>query len=214
MTDTNGNWTLVDNGSSSPMTAPEQFDILAGTFNFGNVGSAPNLTSTTVNGAPQDHRVGNTAGVRATFNMVNGTLTTSARFNTALVSGSTGVVSQVGGTFNMGSQFQGANGATSNSMSIVNLSGGTMNIGGTTPASYQSPFYVASRDMGVLNLIGGAALQLWKLGRFTKCQWQCPGNNGYRQSQQRCSDGQPRRYRRGQFTARPPFPRRQSVGDV
>jgi autotransporter-associated beta strand protein len=100
----NANWTLVNNPSSTPLTLPLQFDVVAGTFNFGSAVSAPTLTSTTVNGAPQDHRVGNTVGV-ATFNMLGGTLTTVARLNTGTAANATG--NQVSGTFTIGNQFQG-----------------------------------------------------------------------------------------------------------
>jgi len=76
MTSTNANWTLLDNPSSTPITVPWQIDFLAGAFNFGSASSAPNLTTTTVNGAPQDNRVGNVTGAVGTFSMSNGTFTT------------------------------------------------------------------------------------------------------------------------------------------
>jgi len=107
------NWTLVDNTASTPMTVPWNLDVHLGTFNFGLGSSAPNLSSISVNGQPQDNQVGVTTSNTATFNMVNGTLTTVARLNTATVNTSTGIVNQVGGTLNIGQQFQGANGGTS-----------------------------------------------------------------------------------------------------
>jgi autotransporter-associated beta strand protein len=150
----NANWTLVNNPSSAPLTLPLQFDIVAGTFSFGSAVSAPTLTSTTVNGAPQDHRVGNTVGI-ATFNMLGGTLTTSARLNTGTAANATGIVNQVSGTFTIGNQFQGANGAAT-AASVVNVSGGTMNIG--TVAAPTAQFYVASRGPGVLTVSGSGVL--------------------------------------------------------
>ena len=147
------NWTLMDNAASSQITVPWNFDIRAGTFNFGTAASAPKLSSTSINGLPQDNQVGITSGTVGTFNMVNGTLTTIARLNTATVINSTGIVNQVGGTLNIGQQFQGANGANANEQSIVNISGGTMNIGGGT-----GQFYDASRGLGTLTVSGSGAL--------------------------------------------------------
>jgi fibronectin-binding autotransporter adhesin len=147
------NWTLMDNAASAQMTVPWNFDIRAGTFNFGTASSAPKLSSTSINGLPQDNQVGITSGTVGTFNMVNGTLTTVARLNTATVVNSTGIVNQVGGTFNIGQQFQGANGANANEQSIVNVSGGTMNIGGGT-----GQFYDASRGLGTLTVSGSGTL--------------------------------------------------------
>jgi autotransporter-associated beta strand protein len=85
--------------------------------------------------------------------MVNGTLTTIARLNTATVANSTGIVNQVGGTLNVGQQFQGANGANPNEQSRVNISGGVMNIGGGT-----GQFYDARRGIGTLTVSGTGAL--------------------------------------------------------
>ena len=150
---TNANWTLADNAVSAPMTVPWNFQINAGTFNFGVGSSAPTLTNASVQGLPQDNQVGAVAGLVGTLNISNGTWTTIARLNTALVNSSTGVVSQVGGTLNIGSQFQGANGGTSNALSIVTVSGGTMNIGGGGGV-----FYVASRDQGSLTVSGTGAV--------------------------------------------------------
>jgi fibronectin-binding autotransporter adhesin len=147
------NWTLVDNAASAQMTVPWNFDIRAGTFNFGTASSAPKISSTSINGLPQDNQVGILSGTAGTFNMVNGTLTTIARLNTATVANSTGIVSQVGGTLNIGQQFQGANGGAANEQSIVTISGGTMNIGGGT-----GQFYDASRGFGKLTVSGTGAL--------------------------------------------------------
>ena len=158
LTSTNANWTLVDNAASAPMTVDWDFQINSGTFNFGSGASAPTLASTSAQGAPQDNQVGDVSGTVGTLNMVNGTWTTSARLNTALVNYSTGVVSQVGGILNIGNQFQGANGGTSNALSQVSISGGTMNIGGGT-----GQFYIASRDGGVLTMSGSGVLNCGNL---------------------------------------------------
>jgi autotransporter-associated beta strand protein len=147
------NWTLMDNAASAQMTVPWNFDIRAGTFNFGTATSAPKLSSTSINGLPQDNQVGIISGAVGTFNMVNGTLTTVARLNTATVANSLGIVNQVGGTLNIGQQFQGANGGAANEQSQVNISGGTMNIGGGT-----GQFYDASRGTGTLTVSGTGAL--------------------------------------------------------
>src|SRR5438874_2460836 len=130
------------------MAVPWVFEINKGTFNFGTATSAPNLTSTTVNGAPNDNQAGTVSGATGTFNMINGTFTTSARINTATASSSTGIINQTGGTLNIGNQFQGANGSNPGEVSIVNVSGGAMNIG--SAANPTSAFYVASRGTGTL----------------------------------------------------------------
>lgn len=149
----NANWSLMDNGSSIAITNPWVLNEFLGTFNFGTATSAPNLTTTTVNGGPQDNVIGSISGT-STLNMSNGVFTTSARFNTGVNSNSTGIVNQYGGTLNMGSQFQGANG--NGGSSVVNISGGVMNIGSATnPAS---PFYVASRGPGTLTVGGTGVL--------------------------------------------------------
>jgi fibronectin-binding autotransporter adhesin len=153
MNDTNGNWTLVDNAANAPITVPWAFAISNGTFNFGSGASAPVFTSTTVNGQPTDNQLGSVSGADATFNMVAGTLTTTARFNTATGLNSTSTVNQVGGTWNLGNQFQGANGGNAGQLSVVNVSGGTLNIG--TAAAPNSQLYLASRGNGVLNVSGG-----------------------------------------------------------
>jgi len=141
------NWTLTDNESSAPMTVPWAFAVNNGTFNFGDEDDAPALTLTTPNNSPQDNQIGGVSGGTGIFNMVNGILTTSSRFNTATALNSTGIVNQVGGILNIGSQFQGANGGNAGEVSVVNLSGGALNISGGT-----GPFYVASRGNGTLNM--------------------------------------------------------------
>jgi fibronectin-binding autotransporter adhesin len=143
----------VDKSQSLPMSVPWVFSINSGVFNFGSASSAPNLATTTPNNSPSDNQAGTVAGAAGVFNMVGGTLTTAARFNTATALNSTGIVSQTGGTLNIGSQFQGANGGNAGEVSIVNLGGGTMNIAGGG-----GPFYVASRGGGTLNISNTAAL--------------------------------------------------------
>jgi autotransporter-associated beta strand protein len=147
------NWTLADNSLSTPMTVPWAFNIQSGTFNFGTAGSLPVLTSITPRSLPQDNQVGVQTGSVGTLNIVNGTLTLVARLDTATANTSTGIVNQVGGTLNLDDQFQGANGSNLGEVSIVNISGGTMNIG--TGASPGGPFYLASRGNGTLNLTSG-----------------------------------------------------------
>jgi autotransporter-associated beta strand protein len=93
--------------------------------------------------------------------MVNGTFTTSARLNTATAANTTGIVNQTGGTLNIGNQFQGANGSNPGEVSGVNVSGGTMNIG--TAANPTSPFYVASRGTGTLNVSGAGVVSCGRL---------------------------------------------------
>ena len=158
---TAASWTLADNDASAPTTAPWIFAINNGTFNFGDDNNAPTLTSTTLNGATQDNQVGTVSGGTGVFNMVNGTLTTSARLNTATAINSTGIVNQVGGTLNIGSQFQGANAGNAGELSIVNVSGGVMNIG--SAASPTSPFYVASRGTGILTVSSNGVVSCGRL---------------------------------------------------
>ncbi len=151
-------WTLVDNASSTAATVPWIISVNSGTFAFGTASSAPVLTTTTVNNTPQDNQVGAIAGALGTLTISNGTLTTGARLNTATAANSTGIVNQVSGTLSVGSQFQGANGSNAGEVSIVNVSGGTMNIGGGS-----GPFYVASRGTGTLTLRGSGVVNCGKL---------------------------------------------------
>ena len=150
MSDASANWTLVDNPSSASITVPWILAITNGTFNFGDANDAPVLATTTARGAPLDNQLGMASGT-ATFNMVNGTLTTSARFNTATTLNSTGIVNQVGGIWNVGDQFQGANGGNTGEQSIVNVSGGTFNVSGNT-------LFVSSRGNGQLNVSGNGVV--------------------------------------------------------
>jgi autotransporter-associated beta strand protein len=154
-------WTLLDNSLSTAMTVPWVFSINSGTFNFGASSSAPILTTTTPNNIPQDNLVGTVSGATGTFNMVNGTLTTSGRFDTATAGSSTGIIIQTGGTLNIGSQFQGANGSNPGEVSMVTVSGGTMNIG--TAANPTDPFYVASRGTGTLTVGGSGEVNCGRL---------------------------------------------------
>ncbi len=173
MSSADANWTLADNASSTPMTVPWDFQINAGTFNFGVGASAPVLTNVSLQGVPQDNQVGNISGATATLNFSNGTWTTVARLNTALANNSTGIVNQVGGTLNIGNQFQGANGGTSNALSQVNVSGGTLNIGGGA-----GTFYIASRDQGSLTVSGSAAVNCGTLDIARNANGNTRGANG------------------------------------
>lgn len=152
------NWTLVDNASSASITAPWLFEVNNGTFNYGTASSAPTLSSTTVHNGPSDNQVGTVTGATSTFNMVNGTLTTGARFNTATAANSIGIVNQSGGTWNIGEQVQGANGSNPGEVSLISVSGGTMNIGGGG-----GPFYVASRGTGTLTVSGTGVVNCGRL---------------------------------------------------
>lgn len=154
-------WTLLDNDTSKAITVPWVFALNNGSFTFGGDSDAPVLTFPNANGQPQDNQVGAASGGTGIFNMVNGTLTTSARWNTATSLNSTGIINQTGGTFNIGNQFQGANGSNLGENSQVNVSGGTMNIG--SAANPNSPFYVASRGTGSLTVSGTGLVSCGKL---------------------------------------------------
>ncbi len=159
----NANWTLVDNSSSTPMTVAWDLQVSNGVFNFGNAGSAPNLTSLTLHNGPSDNQIGLLSGNTATFNMVNGSLTMNT-LNTAQSVNSTSIVNVVGGTLNLGpigsvavDYFQGANGGNTNENSIINISGGIMSMG-ITAGAHTGPFYVASRGNGTLTMSGSGTL--------------------------------------------------------
>ncbi len=178
-TNNSANWTLLDNPTATPITLPWGFEILAGTFNFGSATSAPNFTSTPANGtiSPNlDNQVGDIAGATATFNMVNGTLTSSARFNTALLTDSTGIINMSGGAWNMGSQFQGANGSNPGEVSLLNVSGGTLNLG--TAAAPTSQLYVASRGSGTFTISGSAAVNCGNLDVSRNADGNTIGSSG------------------------------------
>jgi len=153
------NWTIVDNPASAAITVPWAFNVGAGTLNFGAGSSAPDLTSTTPNAGPQDNLVGNVSGQTATLNIVNGTLTTLARWDTCQVLNSTGIIAQAGGTINIASQFQGANGSFTGENSAVTINGGTMNLySGSLTNNSGTGFFVASRGSGSLTLVGTGEL--------------------------------------------------------
>ncbi|HEV2693308.1 MAG TPA: autotransporter-associated beta strand repeat-containing protein [Verrucomicrobiae bacterium] len=152
LNDAAANWTLMDNAASATMTVPWALAINNGTFNFGSAISAPKLTSSSAQGLPQDNQIGTANGGTGTLNMSNGTYTTTARINTGVGGGATGIINLSGGTLNVGSQFQGANGANT-AFSTVTISGGTMNIG--SAATPTGTFFVASRGAGTLNMNGG-----------------------------------------------------------
>jgi len=161
LNDSAANWTLLDNAASTTQVAPWAFELNNGTFNFGSAGNAPKVTSTSAQGLPSDNQLGNSA--TAVLNISNGVFTTTARFNTGAGSGS-GTVNQYAGVFNIGNQFQGANGSAT-AASVVNLFGGTMNVGvapSTTNVNVLTTnfgtFYVASRGTGTLTITNGAVL--------------------------------------------------------
>lgn len=139
------NWTLVDNPSATAVTLPAgSFTVSSGAFNFGTASSSPNLTFTA--GTGTDNTISG-----GSFNMANGTLTTAIRMNTT----GTGIINVTGGTMNIGNQIQNANGASSDVCS-VNVSGGTVNSGGTGAGG---SFFVASRGQGTLTVSGGGLIQ-------------------------------------------------------
>jgi autotransporter-associated beta strand protein len=157
LTGAGADWTLLDNPASIPMTVPWSLQITNGTFNFGSAGSAPSLTSLTVHNVPADDQLGVVTGGLATLNMINGTLSLNT-LNTAQGLNSTGIVNQVGGTLNLGpvgsvaaDYFQGANGGNTGEVSIVTISGGTMNMGSPTN-SHAGTFFVTSRGTGTLTV--------------------------------------------------------------
>jgi autotransporter-associated beta strand protein len=158
LSDVAANWTLLDNASSTAIAVPWVFQVNNGTFNFGAAGSAPVLNTSTANGTPSDNQIGAVSGANATFNMINGTLTTSARFDTATSANSTGTINQTGGTLNIGNQFQGANGSNPGEVSIVYVQGGTLNVGGGSGV-----IYVASRGTGTLTVGGSGIVNCGKL---------------------------------------------------
>lgn len=155
------NWTFTGNNSS---TAPWVLFFTNGTFNFGDPTDAPNFTTTTTHNSPSDDQIAMASGANAVFNMVNGTLTLNGPLNTATVLNSTSIVNQVGGTLNLNGSpyyFQGANGGNAGEVSIVNVSGGVMNVG--NPANPTSPFYVASRGAGILTVSSSGLLSCGRL---------------------------------------------------
>lgn len=148
MNDAAADWVVVHNPNSTATPVPWTFEINNGTFEFGSDASAPVVTTTTAHNVPSDNIVGNTTGANAEFDVVNGTLTTSSRFNTAQAANSTGIVNVNGGTFNMADQFQGANGSNTGEVSELNVSGGTLNVG----SGGAGTIFVASRDTGTLTV--------------------------------------------------------------
>jgi fibronectin-binding autotransporter adhesin len=156
LTNSSANWTIVDNPTATPMALPWGIEIYAGTLNFGTATSAPNFAATpgmnTLPG-PINHQVGTVSGAVGTLNMVNGTLTTAAVVNTAMAANSTGIINQTGGILNVFQWLQGANGANAGEVSIINVSGGTLNL------LQSGNIYVASRGTGTLTVSGSAVVQ-------------------------------------------------------
>ncbi|HWC59509.1 MAG TPA: autotransporter-associated beta strand repeat-containing protein, partial [Verrucomicrobiae bacterium] len=179
--DSSANWTLMDNAASTTSTVPWALAINSGTFNFGSATSAPKLVSTSPQGVPQDNQMGGTANATSTLNFSNGVFTTSARFNTGSAGGASSTINQYGGTFNIASQFQGANGSGT-AVSTVNLFGGTMNIGvspNTTNSSLLATnfgtFFVASRGNGTLTITNSALLNCGTLDVSRSINSSIPG---------------------------------------
>ncbi|MBU6409107.1 MAG: autotransporter-associated beta strand repeat-containing protein, partial [Verrucomicrobia bacterium] len=141
-------WTIANNPSATPInTGPWVMQISAGTLNFGNGADAPNL-DLNMAVSRQDNFVGSAGGLTGTLNIASGTLTTVSRWDTGgFNSGSDGIIAQSGGTFNVGSQLQGAN--VAGGASTITVSGGIMNI-----ANGGGQFYVASRGTGTLTVSG------------------------------------------------------------
>lgn len=148
MNDAAADWVVVHNSNSTASPVPWVFEINSGTFEFGSDASAPVVTTTTAHNSPSDNVVGNVSGAIAEFDMVNGTLTTGSRLNTAQAANSTAIININGGTLNLADQFQGANGGNTGENSQVTVSGGAMNIG----SGSNGPFFVASRGAGTLTV--------------------------------------------------------------
>ena len=143
LSDSDANWTLVDNAGLTPMSAPWSYTINYGTFNFGTTNSAPTLTLMTVPATTLASPVvgSSSLGVPATFNMVNGILTNSA-LNTGTAGNAIGNINMTGGTWVINGELQNANaaGGTGN----INVSGGTF--------IFSDKFYVANRGTGSLTV--------------------------------------------------------------
>jgi fibronectin-binding autotransporter adhesin len=147
----NANWTLMDNASSTPISIPVQFDILGGTFNFGQGASAPELASTAT---IQNSRIGVLANEPGTLNMVNGTLTIAARLNTGSGANTIAEINQSGGTINVLGLLQSSDGS-STAATTIDVTGGTLNVG--TPDAGQN-FFLASRGTGVVTVASSGAI--------------------------------------------------------
>lgn len=159
LNDSTADWTIIHNPASTGAAVPWLFEVNAGTLNFGCESNAPVVTGATTHNNPEDVEIGNTVGTAATFNMVNGALSIAAPLDTGTALNSTGVVNQTGGTLTINGSpyyFQGANGASTGELSVVNISGGTIDMG--PAAAPAGPFYVASRGTGFLSISGTGAL--------------------------------------------------------
>ena len=143
LTDTNANWTMMDNASSAAMTNPVIIDVQSGTFSFGSGSSAPTL-ATTSSGVS---RVGVATNGPAVFNMNNGTLTFAGRLNTGTAAGTVATINQSGGTLDCQALLQISDGAATASTTL-NVSGGTLNVGTPTAQS----LFLCSRGTGICNV--------------------------------------------------------------
>lgn len=148
------NWTLLDNPSSTAITLPWAFALNAGTFNFGSSSSAPSFTSTTFHNQPQDSELGTITGTSATLNLINGTLALNT-LDTADSLDSTGIVNLAGGTFNIGpiGSVSSDYFQGANGSSAGEVS--IVNVSGGTMSLGNGTFYLASRGTGSLTLSGG-----------------------------------------------------------
>jgi fibronectin-binding autotransporter adhesin len=146
----NANWTLMDNSLATLIAIPVQLDVLAGTLNFGQGGSAPNLISTAT---AQNSRIGVTPGAPATLNMVNGTLTIGARLNTGAAANTIATINQSGGTLNVQALLQ-VSDSSANAYTTVNVTGGTLNVGDVAPQN----FFLASRGTGVVTVASSGVI--------------------------------------------------------
>ena len=147
----NANWTLVDNPSSTPITVPVQFDLSAGTFSFGQGASAPNLSSSA---SANNSRIGIIPGAPATFNMVNGTLTISARLNTGTAANTIATINQSGGTLNAQALLQISDGSA-NASTTVNVTGGLLDVG---DVGGPNNIFLASRGTGVVTVASSGVI--------------------------------------------------------
>lgn len=141
-TDSDANWTLVDNAGSTLMTVPWSYTINYGTFNFGTTNSAPKLTLVTVPATTlASPAIGSSSLCPAIFNMVNGTLTHGA-VNTGTASGAIGTINMSGGVWAINGQIQNAN--APGGIGNICVSGGMF--------SFSDKFYVANRGTGSLTV--------------------------------------------------------------
>ncbi|MBW8864656.1 MAG: autotransporter-associated beta strand repeat-containing protein [Verrucomicrobia bacterium] len=167
----NASWTLLDNSSSIPITTSVQLDMLGGTFTFGGPGSAPVLTSTIQNGNGNNFRLGNTVGVPATFNMVNGTLyLPNARLNTGLGANCIAQLNQTGGTLSLG--LMQSSDSSANALTMMNLTGGTFTV------TNAGTFFLASRGTGIVTVASSSIVNCGTLDMSRNAAGNTSGSQG------------------------------------